>query len=287
MYNVKLNALYRLPWEDQDIVTADLSLSNKGTDSLPIPDLTGYFELDGAVKVDAKLVRTDKVIGLSPDQSASLQIMGKIPYTNTFKTVRLVLQEKKENPDKTIDLLEFSHSSELMAIPYIGKGEKYTTRSIGRLAAYMPKAVNTYKGDSADVYSVSLQIENLEKRYADVTKLTALLKAPDGSVFPAAIAEIKSKIGPKSKALLNIWSTIPKDYPTDAMRLIIGESVADNKLAGKEAKVDGYVNAVEYWLPSEDAGVKQDLNKVAIFPYTFTLGKINTWLDREGVKLIF
>ena len=45
MYTTQLNGLHRLPWEDQDLLTADLTLSNKGEESLPIPKLSGYFLL--------------------------------------------------------------------------------------------------------------------------------------------------------------------------------------------------------------------------------------------------
>ncbi|TXK85821.1 hypothetical protein [Paenibacillus sp. N3.4] len=144
VYTTELNALHRLPWEDQDLLTADLTLSNKGDQSLPIPKLTGYFLLDDAVKIDAKLVQTAKVIGLGAGASVNLQIAGKVPYTYEFSHIKLVLQENEtETPSKgtetgtgtATDLLEFSTQAELQAIPYIGMGESYTSNDIGRKAS--------------------------------------------------------------------------------------------------------------------------------------------------------
>ena len=38
-YTAQMNTVQRLPWEDQDILTAGFTLSNYGPESLPIPDM--------------------------------------------------------------------------------------------------------------------------------------------------------------------------------------------------------------------------------------------------------
>lgn len=93
LYTAKMNGMYRLPWEDTDIVTADFMLMNKGSDSLPIPALTGYFLLDGKVKVEAKVIIPAKVLGLVKDSSVGMQMAAKVPYTYAFSKIKLVLQE--------------------------------------------------------------------------------------------------------------------------------------------------------------------------------------------------
>ncbi|UUZ85708.1 hypothetical protein LJK88_20715 [Paenibacillus sp. P26] len=158
-YTARLDAVQRLPWEDQDILTAKLTLANKGPEALPIPDLTGYFELDDAVKVEAKLIRTESVIGLSPNASTQVQLLGKIPYSYSFGKVKLVLQEKKGTggtqnsgssgssaTTETTDLLEFVHRSELMNITYNNVGESYKSTTVGRNASFSVQSVTTYRG---------------------------------------------------------------------------------------------------------------------------------------------
>ncbi|MGO4276020.1 hypothetical protein AB4Z22_40360, partial [Paenibacillus sp. TAF58] len=204
VYTTQLNGLHRLPWEDQDLLTADLTLSNKGEESLPIPKLSGYFLLDGAVKIDAKLIQTAKVIGLGAGASVNLQIAGKVPYTYEFSQIKLVLQENEgETPPSgtgtgtsstaATDVLEFSTQAELQAIPFIGMGQSYTSNDIGRKAKYVIRSVSTYEDKTNIMYSAMVEATNLEKRFTNVSKFVANFRSSDGTVFPATIAEVKNK----------------------------------------------------------------------------------------------
>jgi hypothetical protein len=286
LYTAKVTSFNRLPWEDQDILTANLVLSNKGESSLPIPDMTGYFYLDDAVKVEAKLIRTDKIIGLSPGGSANFQFVGKIPYTYQFSEVKLVLQEK-ESDTKTNDLLEFVNSSEMMNIPYNNVGETFTVEHVGRSASYKVRNVQTYRGDTADTIMVQLEAANLEKRHTNVTKLVAQFKTPDGIVYPAAVSNIKNKVSPNGKALLFLTANVPKGLSTSGMHVLVGEAVTDGKLTEGDEKPDGYVNAAAYWLPDEKFAVQDNFNQVELAPYTLTINHINTWLKLGELKLTF
>ncbi|UQZ87123.1 hypothetical protein SK3146_06416 [Paenibacillus konkukensis] len=285
-YTSKLLSFQRLPMEDQDILSANLMLLNKGSDSLPLPDLTGYFMLDDKVKVEAKLIQTDKVIGLPSGGSANYQFIGKMPYTYQFSTVKLVLQEKK-GENEAEDLLEFLHRSELLNMTFLNVGETYKNMNIGRNTSYAVRDVKTYSGDTADIFTVQLEATNLEKRYTDVTKLVAQFKTFDGDVYPAAVSEIKNKITPGGKALLILSSTLPKGFPTSNMSAMIGEAVTDNKFSASADTPDAYVNAAGFWLPQENYQVKDKLADIDLLPYTLSISKINTWLDSEKLKLTF
>ncbi|TVY09665.1 hypothetical protein FPZ49_12450 [Paenibacillus cremeus] len=302
-YTATLNNIQRLPWEDQDIVTASLTLSNTGTESLPIPDLTGYFMLDDAVKVETKLVRTDKVIGLAPNGAAQFQFVGKIPYTYEFAKIKLVLQEKTAGGDAAAsgtsgssgvsssgqpsDLLEFVHQSELLQVPYHNIGEAYKIKSVGRRASYKVSTVATYKGETGDTFAVQLEASNLEKRFTDVTKLVAHFKTIDGTVYPANVSEIKKKISPGGAALLLLTSSIPKGLSTTGMTLMIGEAVTEDKLTEVDKKPDAYVNAAVLWLPEEQTNVAEQFKELDLEPYKFSMSKIYTQLNSEGVTLTF
>lgn len=286
VYRAKLNAMYRLPWEDDDILTADLSLSNNGSESLPIPDLTGYFMLDGAVKVEAKLVQTARVIGIGAGSKVDLQIAGKLPYTYEFSQVKLVLQEK-ESDKVTTDVLEFSNQAELQAIPFHSQGESYMMTDTGRNSEFKVKSVTSYSGKISDLYSAQVEAVNLEKRFTNLTRLVAHFRTPDGTVFPATVAEVKDKISPSGKALLNAWATLPKGYSTANMHLLIGEAVAEGKLAAGDAKTDSYVKPVAFSLPEEKTEVKTLLKDVEIFPYTISIHKIGTSIENSNFTLKF
>ncbi|OXM85960.1 hypothetical protein [Paenibacillus rigui] len=285
-YTTKLNSFQRLPWEDQDILTANLTLLNHGEDALPLPELTGYFKLDDSIKVEAKLIQTDKVIGLPKDGAVNYQFIGKIPYTYTFSTVKLVLQEKTgENTQE--DLLDFVHRSELLNVPYYNVGEAVKVAGVGRSASYKVRAVNTYAGDTSDMFTVQLEATNMEKRFTDVSKLVAQFKTSDGIVYPAAITEIKNKVSPGGAALLLLSSEVPKGFLTSNMHALIGEAVTEGKFTELDAKPDAYVNASALWLPSEAFTVQNQLKNIDLYPYSLSIGSINTWLDRNELRLTF
>ncbi|MGO4497696.1 hypothetical protein AB4114_17605 [Paenibacillus sp. 2RAB27] len=294
VYTTELNGLHRLPWEDQDLLTADLTLSNKGEESLPIPKLSGYFLLDDAVKIDAKLIQTAKVIGLGAGASVNLQIAGKVPYTYEFSRIKLVLQENEGETPGTgtgtstgsttaTDVLEFSTQAELQAIPFIGMGQFYTSNDIGRKAKYGVRSVSTYEDKTNIMYSAMVEATNLEKRFTNVSKLVANFRSSDGTVFPANVVEVKNKISPTGKALLNVWASVPKGFSTTNMNLLLGEAVSEGKLSeGEKSVPDSYVNPIAYWLPDEKTNAATTLKNVDLFPYTISIDKIGTSIS-DGV----
>ncbi|MDQ1913046.1 hypothetical protein RAC89_21860 [Paenibacillus sp. GD4] len=297
-YTTQLQSLTRVPWEDQDLLTASMILSNKGDKSLPLPELAGYFMLDDAVKVEAKLIRTDKVIGLAPKAAATFQFVGKMPYTYEFGKAKLVLLEKEGTSGgsaggdsgtggSVTELLEFVHRSELMNVPYLNAFETYQVKSIGRSASYSARNTRIYEGETSDLLTIQLEASNLEKRAIDVTKLVAHFKTTDGTVLPAAVSEIKTKIRPDGKAVLLVSANVPKDFQTAGMQLLIGEAVTDNKLTEKDGQPDAYVNAAGFWLPEQDTAVKDDLLEVELAPYKFSMNRIKTALGQTGVTLEF
>lgn len=295
-YTAQLNTVQRLPWEDQDILTAGFTLSNKGPEALPIPDLTGYFKLDDNVKVEAKLVRTDNVIGLTPNAEAQFQFIGKIPYTSQFGKVKLVLQEKTgsgssdgktDQQTAASDLLEFVHRAELMNIPYNNFDETYKVTNVGRSVSYKVRSVTTYAGETADTFTALLEVGNLETRASDISKLVGYFKTAQGRYYPAAISEIKTKVTPDGKALLLLSTNIGKGFPTSGTSVIIGEAVTEGKLTEADKKPDAYVNATAYWLPQEDFTVKKDFKNIDLVPYQLSLSNIRSTIDQKGVKLKF
>lgn len=297
IYTAQLNALHRLPWDDQDILTADLTLSNKGEESLPIPKLAGYFILDNAVKIEANLVQTAKVIGLGASESVHAQLVGKVPYTNEFSQIKLVLQEIEENAPSvgtdtssmtTTDVLEFSSKNEVQPIPFIGKDESYMINDTGRKSQFKILGVSTYWDNTNVMYSAMVEVTNLEKRFSAVPKLVANFRSADGTVFPATVAEVKNKVSPTGKGLLNVWASVPKGYSTSNLNLILGEAVTDGKLTeGEKDVVDAYVNPVAYWLPEEKTNVATTLANVALFPYTISMNKIGTSIEDGMFTLKF
>ncbi|MEK8129783.1 hypothetical protein WMW72_17895 [Paenibacillus filicis] len=302
-YTAELNSIQRTPWEDQDILAATLTLGNKGEESLPLPALTGYFMLDDNIKVEAKLVRTDKVIGLASGGSLQYQFIAKVPYTYDFAKAKLVLQEKAGGSTGTgkdggsggsgdsgttnEDLLEFVHSSELMSIPLNNVGETYKVTSVGRSTGYKVRSLTTYSGDTADTIAVQLEANNLEKRAASAPKLVTYLKSADGTVLPTANPEIKNKIIPGGSTVFFLTAQVPKSFSREGLQLLIGDAITQDKLSVDKEVPDAYVNAASFWLPAENNEVKTKARDIEVGPYKFSMSKIHTRGDQSGIQLYF
>ncbi|MBP1967166.1 hypothetical protein GQF04_13260 [Paenibacillus aceris] len=286
-YTAQLNESYRLPWEDQDILNANVKLINKGSDSLPIPNMTAYFLLDNSVKVEVKLVQTDKAISINAGSSIDFQAVGKIPYTTQFDHIKLVLQEK-ESDTQTIDLVELTGQSDLQAIPFIGSDSSYKREDIGCNSKYTVSSINTYTGPAGDLLSAELEVDNLEKRFNAIAPMVAHFRAADGTIFPAQVSEITNPIGPSGKARFHVWTTLPQGYTTENMQIILGDAVTITKDDKQEVnKPDAYVKPVSFGLPVEKNDVKNTLKQIELFPYTISMSRIGTSIDTGKFYLNF
>ena len=286
VYTAEMNALYRLPWEDQDLVSGDITLSNKGPDTLAIPNLTGYFLLDDAVKIEANVVQTANVVGIASDSSLNLQMVGKIPYTSKYSRMKLVLQEK-ESDTVTTDVVEFTTQSELQAIPFHSLDQPYILDDAGRKTGFKIRNLDRYTSQTSSLVIAQVEATNLEKRYTTPTKLVAHFRAADGTVLPASVAEVKNKVSPNGTALLNVSASLPKGFSTENMHLIIGESVSEGKLTESGGKPDSYVKPVAFMLPEVKVDVKDSLKNVIVYPYQISLYQIGTMVENSTFTLKF
>ncbi|MBD2863621.1 hypothetical protein [Paenibacillus oceani] len=291
-YIAKLEAIQRVPWEDDDLVIASLLLQSKENKSLPLPNLTGYIQLDNSVKVDVKVIQTDNIIGLQPNSEVRIQLLGSIPYTYDFSTLSIHLQEKVGGSDSSgktndtlNDLVQFKLDSKLDSVPLVNANEHYKIGGIGRSGDYTVHAFHNFKGKSSDIITAQVEVENLEKRANDLSKLVGHFKGSDGTVYPATLSEIKTKIGPSGKALLFVWASVAKNKGEDVTQLLLGEGITEGKYTKLDGKPDAYVSAVSFFLPQEKTSVQNSLKEIDIFPYTLNLKRVGTPVEDNLLKL--
>lgn len=301
LYTVKMNGMYRLPWEDTDIMTADFLLMNKGSDSLPIPELTGYFLLDGKVKVEAKVIIPSKVLGLNKDSSVGMQMAAKVPYTYVFSKIKLVLQEKTSD-EKIIDVLDFESQADMLHVPILDSASSFELTDSGYQSKFSLQQVMSYQGQSTTQYTVRVLVENQEKRFTNLAKLVASFRAANGTVYPANVLDVKEKVGPGGKALFIVSSMMPKGVDTTGMNLLLGEAAQDGELLTAEPAKDDddddddddnsedadmYVKPFAFWLPQEKSEVKTPLKGISLAPYTLSIDHLSTALDNNELSLKF
>lgn len=276
-YHITMNSLHRMPLENEDLLTADFTISNRGDETVTIPNFQGKFILDENVEVVGKVVRADKVIGIQPNSSISLQLYSPIPYTYEFSQVKVILEEKEED-DQIVELLEIVHDNQLSPIKNVALNQKYNLDVIGNRSNIHVREIKTFEGSTANIFSVSMLAENLEKRFTDVASLNAYFETPDGLVYPASVEIPENKTAPGGKALVNFWKELPKSIDTSTLSLVVGEAVP-----GEDGKPSAaYVNPVSFALPKEKMDVQSDFKEIEIYPYTLSLSKIRTQINYEG-----
>lgn len=293
-YVATLESIQRVPWEDDDLLSASILLRSKESKPLPIPDLSGYIELDDSVKVEVKVIRTDNVIGLQPDKEVRIQLLGTIPYTYEYSKMTVKLQEKAAsgggttaNNGTVVDLVAFKLDDAVDAIPQVKQGERYNIGGIGRSGSYFVRALHNYSGKSSDLITAQVEIENLEKRATDLSKLVAHFKGTDGTVYPATITEVKTKISPSNKALVQVWANVAKSKTGEITQLLIGEGVTQGKYSTPAEQPDAYVNSVAFDLPKEQPIVQDTIKDIDIFPYKLSLSKVGTSVTESVIKVAF
>ncbi|GAA3412826.1 hypothetical protein ACFFNY_33450 [Paenibacillus hodogayensis] len=296
-YIAKLNSIQRVPWDNDDLLSAVLTLKSKEAKSLAIPNLTGYIELEDSVKVDIKVIKSDNVIGLQPDTEVRLQLLGRIPYTYDYSNMKIVLQEKSDssegagtgtNASGTLtDLVTFKVNADTDNIPLVGSGDHYQIGGVGRSADYKIHDLHQFTGKSSNLLVAQVELTNLEKRPNDISKLVAHFKGSDGNVYPATITEIKTKISPSGKALLNLYANLPKTRTNEITQLLIGEGITDGKFTTAEGKPDSYVNVVSFALPTENVTPSDSIKDMNLFPYTLGLSRVGTSVTDSTVKIKF
>jgi len=271
-YTVRLDSIQRLPWQDQDTLSAQIFLANPTADSKPIPKLSGKFVLDDTIDIPFQVIQEDKVIGLKGHSEIRLSLFGAIPYTYEYANLKLVLEEKVD--EKTSHtLLEFAHDGRTQPPRFISVGEEYEIKGIGKNAALAVNDVRTYEGIDGDLVAVLMNVQNLEKRFADIPNLVAYFETLDGSIYPAEIPQLKDKLAPNGVATLYVSGTLPKETKAEDLRLIVGEGVSGGTDADKPGLAGAYVNAVSFAIPEEKKYASDYFTHLQFFPYTISLSQ--------------
>lgn len=272
-YQVKLEGMERLPWGDQDIIAAEVSFSNNGSASLPVPSLSGLFEFDGvAVEADrTKVIRLDNVLSIPAKSTIKTILYVMVPYTYEYSNVKIELQEKSGTA--TLTLATFRSASGALKLPVVKTGEAHIIADVGKRAEVTIKNAYKYQGESTDLYYAELVMENKEKRPTKLTRLEGYLKAADGAFFPAKVSTVTSSIAPGGKALLSFWAPIPKSYSVGPMELIVAQGVTGTSLATPDAASDAMIRGslLEHAITTAATGSYTGMKS---YPYMISLRKI-------------
>jgi len=279
-YRFQFNSLQRVPWEDEDILSAVFTVRNSSGSSLPVPNVAGYFMLDDKIKVDATVLQNDNVIALRPNAAITIQLFAKVPYTYEFSKLRVHLQEKSEGgAADAFEIADFAYTGDPAALRIVNVGQKHKIEGAGRQAELSIRGVRTYDGADYRLFTVLVDVKNLERRNTALAGLVGHFATEDGMIYPAAFTEVKDKVPPMGTATLLASTTIPASVDPNSLKLIIGEAVSGGKLVSGGGAADAYVNAVSFSLPAEPAEPANSLDNLTLFPYTLSMTNVRSRIN--------
>lgn len=291
VYYIKLNSLNRLPLEDNDLIIANVTLANKGDETLPIPELSGKYIFNDNIEKNVTVSSNEKVIALQSDEMIDMQIVTQVPYTFDISKVNLIVQQKDTGSSDTYDLVEFSHSGTFAEIETVSANQGFKITDVGYRSEVKVRNLYTYSGSTADILAAQITITNEEKRLADSQQLAGYFEKDDGTVYPATIQSIKDKLSPGGKAIIYAWATVPKNLDVTNIKLVVGKAVLET-LAGKNGTSDpivaGYVKPYAFNLPEEKT-VQESLQMIDFLPYTLSIERVRTQVNFQDkwLKLDF
>jgi hypothetical protein len=284
-YQFTLNQLVRQPWETQDILSARIRINNiSELESATIPNVTGYFLLDNKVKLDFKTVTTTNTFGLNPKGYIDVDVYAKLPADYKFSTVKIIVNDKKDEQvfTKAGELASSSYLSDISVYAY---DKPFEIDRNGNAMTAVLNYVNVYNNVTTKLLNVQMTLTSKELRTIDPIKLSAVFVNDNGDIFPAQTLMADGKVNAGNKALVNFAATVPQNYSTANLRLIVGEGVADNKYATGAVAADAYVGVVKFNLPQEQR-LMSVMKDIPFLPFKLTINKFTPQVFGADLELI-
>jgi len=273
-YNIKIESVQRIPSGDEDIIAANISVTNESGKTIPKLNLTGTMELDG-IKIEKEktnAVLLDQVLQLTDKKTVHYVLYARIPYTYDFSKVKIYTQEQ-ESEKSTKTIAAFEKNASQFYIPTAS--DKLVTSTTGQQTGIAVKTVNTFEGQTTNIYYLQVEIENLEKRPVKKANYVGYLKTSNDVYFPVQTEEYANSILPNGKILLNMWVMLPNNYKMSDFRLVLGEERGDQNNKA-------IVNAYSLKIPTEMTEVEipsSNSTELSLYPYKLKINNIIGAID--------
>jgi len=277
-YAVRLDSVQQLPLESENIINSTVSIINKTSEALPIPDLLSVYYVDGVAVATDKVKQTQLTTGVGIPANGSVQVAihTTTAYTASFSKVKLEFTSQlKTDGGETIKEKITTYevpTTSFKSFSKVAVGGTTTLTTGSSSSAYKIHSLQAYKGTNNYLYNVLLEVQNKDVRSANLSKLVAYFKNGD-SYYPVKISEVKDKIIPNGKVLLSLSTRIPTYMNTNELKIVLGELIDDNT----------YLAAAEFELPgvSQDSG-EGNLQGLEIYPYKLNINSIIVDLDSNA-----
>ncbi|WP_308636663.1 hypothetical protein [Paenibacillus silvisoli] len=291
-FSIKLNTVQRTPNNDNDVLIASLTVTNKSTASQQVPNLGGYFMVNGVkVGTEQKAVALDDAITIAPGASANFVVYSEIPYTTTIDKITFVSTEPVQ--DKAGKQLYQFSAQALSEIPGKLVKDPLQITSLGKRSTVSVARTAIFAGTTKNNFYAELEVVNNELRTAPIAQLGGYIVDKNGVVVPVNFTTVKDKLTPSGKALLSVWASVSKKFDTTSYKFVLGQAVPQSTSGGNTGGSSGsgesaetdtvLVNMVSYPLSGTAGAVTSaSLSDLNFAGYKLGLSYINAFLNVQG-----
>ncbi|WP_426446899.1 hypothetical protein ACP26L_23555 [Paenibacillus sp. S-38] len=299
----RLMSIKRGPHLQEDLLTAEVRIRGENAKAKALPEMTGYFLLDEATRIEASPVVLSPVGALRDSDEASVYWIGRVPFKTKFSGIKLVLEEEtaeggEDEKAATKELAVYRAEGTDTAIPLRRDGGTRTSALHPGYSAAVKQA-RSFSGPTGQLAVVLVEQTNAESRSMKPPVLPGYFRTPAGGLYlPAQHSEISGDITPDGRALVAYWTRLPYGRQADDLQLVLGEAVvpfggspedgeqaasadagtdpAAASSAGDDEDSPGeelYVNPAAYPLP-EEQNAKDTLQELVLYPFSLSLTKV-------------
>lgn len=293
-YSIKLNSIQSSASEASDLLVADLTVTNKGKESLSIPDLNGYFLLNGVkLNVETKKVNLENKLLLDSQESIQFVVYAKVPYNVNMRTVSFVLTEKADEPTVEKTITKFT-TDKLSAINKLTPDKTYEVLEPGKLTSAKLNKANVFTGEVGRYFYSEFELTNKEARSVVLSSIGGYVKDRNGETAFLNFSNYDKRVLNNGKVLLSAWSELSESFDESDFEFIVGRSM---NVAGGEAGQATetlIIKPVSYSLDIDQVVKPQaNLTKIPFAGYDLSMRNIYATFsvlgpnEVNGIKLTF
>ncbi|WP_238656089.1 hypothetical protein [Paenibacillus piscarius] len=282
---VKLEAVDRLPWSDQDQVVAKLSLRNTGETTVQLPALTALLKAgDKDISGSAQIVMDGSVTHLAPQETAVLYVAGHLPYSYNLTKLKIILQYA--SGEAKANFLTLFTSQVDNTLSTVAAGEPLQIRLTGKKAEVLERQTRIYPGTDSKLIYTELLMTNEELRRTQPAQLVGYYRTPDHQYFEAVISQSEASLNAKEQSLVTVWSKLPLEINASELTLYLGEGIADGKLTAPGASPTAYIQTAGLALNIANPAPLPSLKKLELFPFSLSVTQATATMseDRESIE---
>ncbi|MBD2845852.1 hypothetical protein IDH44_11675 [Paenibacillus sp. IB182496] len=281
-YSVELAAIQRAPMTNNDVLTAELRITNRSKSAKSTPNLSGYFLINGVrVSGESHTVSLDKQINIAAGDSYDTLVYVNIPYTTSIDTVSFVLTEPAAEGEAR-KLFQFTDQP-LSEFDDYAPASGYVIDQTGSRSQVDVRTTRLFKGSNGGNYFYTeFELTNQEPRAAQPARIGGYLEDANGQLAPIELTQVVEKVMPNGKILLSGWSSLSKTFDIQNYKLVFGQALSEQGGGEEEPTQSVIVKPAVYDVVDAAPTLDTDLEDISFSAYSLSLRDIVANLHVTG-----